>query len=194
MGLSGANSLLGMVNTLLDISRLESGELPLELNFLAVEELTKAALSQVSQLAKKGKLELRLKLDPDLAPVWGDREKLQRVLVNLLGNAIKFTPEGGQVVLSACDDSSRGWVLISVTDTGEGVPEEYLDRIFDKFEQVASRKAGRKMSTGLGLTFCKLAVEAQGGKIWVESPAYPQTGPDSPKGSRFTFTVPIREK
>jgi signal transduction histidine kinase len=111
-----------------------------------------------------------------------------------LGKALKFTPEGGRIILSLCDDSPRGWVLVSVTDTGEGVPEEYLERIFDKFEQVANRKAGRKMSTGLGLTFCRLAVEAQGGKIWAESPAFAQARPDAPKGSRFTFTLPTKEK
>jgi signal transduction histidine kinase len=194
MGLSGANSLLGMVNTLLDISRLENGEMPLERAFLDFPELAGAAGAQVANLAKRNNVTLRLTLTPNLSPVWADREKLQRILVNLLGNAIKFTPPEGEITISACDDSAQGWMLISVTDTGEGVPEEYLDRIFDKFEQVASRKAGRKMSTGLGLTFCKLAVEAQGGKIWVESPAFPQAGPDSPKGSRFTFTLPTRER
>lgn len=193
MGLSGARSLLGLVNSLLDISRLESGEMPLDKAALSVEELIRAALCQVERLARQNNIEIRLELDPLLAAVWADKEKIERVLVNLLGNALKFTPQGGSITLSACDDSPHGWVLISVTDTGEGIPPEYLERVFGKFEQVADRKAGRKMSTGLGLTFCKLAIEAHGGKIWVESPAFSPGADDGHRGSRFTFTLPTRK-
>jgi len=191
IGLSGGRSLLGLVNTLLDISRLESGEVPIEKAEVKVQEVVEAALAQVVPLAREAQIEVATELTEDLPSVWAEREKIQRVLVNLLGNAVKFTPAEGRITISACDDRARGWVLISVEDTGEGIPQEYCERIFDKFEQVANRKAGRKMSTGLGLTFCKLAVEAHGGRIWVESPLFPNAPDDSTKGSRFTFSLPI---
>ncbi len=200
IGLSGARSLLGLVNTLLDISRLESGEVPLQREALKVEEAVNAALSQVGQLAREAELEIAVDIPPLLPRVRADREKIERVLVNLLGNAVKFTPSGGTITVSACEDHAHGWVLISVEDTGEGIPSDYQERIFDKFAQVAGRQAGQRMSTGLGLTFCQLAVEAHGGRIWVESPlaegpSAKATGPkrvgmENP-GSKFTFTLPI---
>jgi two-component system sensor histidine kinase/response regulator len=115
-----------------------------------------------------------------LPPFSGDEDKLRRTLVNLLGNAIKFTPFGGTITAAA--ELQEDVLLFSIHDTGEGIPPEAFDRIFDKFGQVENRKAGRKMSTGLGLTFCKLAVEAHGGRIWVES--------RSGEGSAFYFTIP----
>jgi signal transduction histidine kinase len=191
IGLSGARSLLHLVNTLLDISRLESGEVPIERAEANLSDLTEAALAQVTPLVEEAGLQLLTDINKTLPSVWVDKEKMQRVLVNLLGNAVKFTPSGGRITVSVCDDSRpRGWVLVSVEDTGEGVPEEYHERIFDKFEQVAIHKSGRRMSTGLGLTFCKLAVEAHGGRIWVESPLFHDKSSGEPRGSRFTFSLP----
>jgi two-component system sensor histidine kinase/response regulator len=103
--------------------------------------------------------------------------------VNLLGNAIKFTPEGGMVTVTAHRSDTAKAMLFSVTDTGEGIPPEAFERIFEKFGQVESRQAGRKMSTGLGLTFCKMVLEAHGGRIWVES--------EIGKGSIFRCVVPL---
>jgi two-component system, sensor histidine kinase and response regulator len=120
---------------------------------------------------------------PDLPTLYADEEKLLRTLVNLLGNAIKFTPAGGAVTLSARPSDTERVLLLSVTDTGEGIPAEAFARIFEKFGQVESRQAGRRMSTGLGLTFCKMVVEAHGGRIWVES--------ELGQGSTFSFTVPL---
>ena len=107
----------------------------------------------------------------------GDLELLERVLTNLVGNALKFTPEGGAITIKieSLDDS----VKTSVIDTGEGIPSEYLDKIFDKFQQVAGQRRG---GTGLGLTICKHIVSAHLGKIWVES----KLG----EGSKFIFTIP----
>jgi signal transduction histidine kinase len=108
-----------------------------------------------------------------------DQAMLIRTLVNLLSNAIKFTPEGGTVTVSVRFDHAGPSLQFSVIDTGEGIPPEAFGRIFEKFGQVDSRQGGRTMSTGLGLTFCKLAVEAHGGHIWVESALG--------EGSRFRF-------
>jgi signal transduction histidine kinase len=118
----------------------------------------------------------------------GDENKLCRTLVNLLGNAIKFTPGGGTLIAEARLSQDRlsengQSIVFSVSDTGEGIPVEAFDHIFEKFGQVPSRQGGRMMSTGLGLTFCKLAVEAHGGHIGVESVLG--------QGSTFCFTVPL---
>jgi signal transduction histidine kinase len=119
---------------------------------------------------------------PDAPPLQADGDKMLRTLVNLLGNAIKFTPQRGTVTVEVqCHDDS---LQFCVVDTGEGIPEEAFERIFEKFGQVESRKAGKQMSTGLGLTFCKMAVEAHGGRIRVES--------EMGQGSRFSFSVPLR--
>jgi len=120
---------------------------------------------------------------PELPHLEGDVDILRRTLVNLLGNSIKFTPAGGTLTLSVALADDGHAMLFSVADTGEGIPDEALDRIFDKFGQVESRKGGRKMSTGLGLTFCKLAVGAHGGHIAVASVPG--------EGSTFSFTIPL---
>src|SRR5581483_4217108 len=105
-------------------------------------------------------------------------------LVNLLGNAIKFTPKGGTITASIAEEAEGGALLFSVRDTGPGIPRDAFTRIFEKFGQVALRRSGQMMSTGLGLTFCQLVVQAHGGRIWVES--------ELGQGSTFSFTLPLR--
>ena len=120
-------------------------------------------------------------VDCELPQFLGDEEKLVRTIVNLLGNAIKFTPNGNEITLAVQPERER--LCFKVIDTGEGIPAESFDRIFEKFGQVENRKSGRQMSSGLGLTFCKMVVEAHGGHIWVES--------ELGKGSTFSFVVPL---
>jgi signal transduction histidine kinase len=182
ISLQGANTLGAMINDLLDISKMEDGSLHLEHEELTAHDLVEAAVQQVAPLAVEKQLDLVTEIEPDVPPLQADRDKMLRTLVNLLGNAIKFTPQRGSVTIEVqCSDGS---LQICVVDTGEGIPEEAFERIFEKFGQVESRKAGKQMSTGLGLTFCKMAVEAHGGRIWVES--------ELGKGSRFSFTLPLR--
>ncbi len=188
LSIGGGKALLGMINDLLDISKMEDGSLRLEYKELTPVEILGSAVGQVAHLAKDRNITLLTNLAPELPTFQGDEDKLVRALVNLAGNAIKFTQPGGTVRISARIAPSNGphleasAALFSVSDTGEGIPCEYMDRIFEKFGQVENRTAGRKLSTGLGLTFCKLAVEAHGGNIWVE------TKPG--EGSDFSFTIP----
>ncbi len=170
IGVQGGATLLGMVNDLLDISKMESGtSLTLERATLSAQDLVQAALQQVVLLADQKRITLVPIVDSTVPSFSGDREKLLRTLVNLVGNALKFTPANGRVTLTAYPDAAKSEIVFAVRDTGEGIPAEAFGRIFEKFGQVENRRLGRKMSTGLGLTFCKMATEAHGGRIWVES-------------------------
>jgi len=183
IAVGGGETLLGMVSDLLDISKMEVGLIGLEKRRVVGAEVIEQALSQIAPLARTNGLRVARHIAPDLPVVMADEDKLRRALVNLLGNAVKFTPRGGIVTIAASYDPAEAGVVFAVGDTGEGIPAHAVKRIFEKFGQVESRKAGRKMSTGLGLTFCKLVAESHGGRIWVES----KLG----KGSRFLFTIPV---
>jgi PAS domain S-box-containing protein len=182
MAIQGGETLLGMINDLLDISKMEDGSMKLDYSNPSAEYLVERAVRQVAQLAREKGLTLQTEIAPDLPILWADEDKLRRTLVNLLGNAIKFTPTGGTITVSVRKSAQEPGIQFSVADTGEGIPREAFERIFEKFGQVETRKAGRKMSTGLGLTFCKMTAEAHGGRIWVES--------ELGQGSTFSFTIP----
>jgi len=182
IAVSGGETLLNMISDLLDVEKMEQESVPLIKTTLSASALIERTCLQVSLLAASNNLTLVREAAETLPLFAGDEDKLTRTLVNLIGNAIKFTPPGGTITIQAAPTQENS-LLFSVHDTGEGIPAEAFERIFEKFSQVENRKAGRKMSTGLGLTFCKLAVEAHGGRIWVQS------APDH--GSIFFFTVPL---
>jgi NtrC-family two-component system sensor histidine kinase KinB len=184
MAQHSSDRILRIVNQLLDISRLESGQLPLEREQLGIATLLEEVARRFEPLTEEADIETTVEAAPGLPTVHADRSLINRVLDNLLDNAIKFTPDGGQVRLWACEDRGRapGGLLIGVTDSGRGIPQEAQARLFSKFQQVSSVE-GRRRGTGLGLAFCRLAVEAHGGQIWVES--------ELDKGSTFLFTLPI---
>lgn len=208
IGLSteGGYRLLRLINELLDISKMEAGEMKLRLETVRVDHVIAESMSQVMGVDFGDSKKITSDVTPDLPLIKADHELIIRVLVNLVGNAIKFTPNGGTVtvgarVVTASDNLDLSvnlppkpvagkltdpFVLFFVADTGEGIPKEDLPKIFDKFAQVESRVRGRKASSGLGLTFCRLAVEAHDGTIWGES--------ELGKGSTFFFTVPLRGK
>ncbi len=185
MSLGSGQRLLGLVNELLDVSKMEAGQMQIRAEQMRAEEVIQKAVETVSLSQYGGGAPISVEVAPGLPFLQGDSELITRVLINLLGNAIKFTPTSGRIVVGARPAPHDAQLAeLFVRDTGEGIPPEDVDKVFDKFGQVETRKAGRKMSTGLGLTFCKLAVEAHGGQIWVES----KLG----EGSIFLFTLPFR--
>ncbi|HEX8373033.1 MAG TPA: ATP-binding protein [Chthoniobacterales bacterium] len=161
---SAAASLSEMVTSLLDISRLEAGEMPLNLKQIDLRDVLTAALDPFLTIIGTRSLKRELPTTP--VDVRGDADLLQRVVTNLVSNAVKFTPDGGKICVSVIP-GENGRAKVSVADTGIGIPVEYHGRIFEKFGQVEGKKD--RNSTGMGLAFCKLAVEAQGGTIGVES-------------------------
>jgi two-component system sensor histidine kinase/response regulator len=182
---NGGNTLLRMIDDLLDISKMEAGSLSLDLEQVRVADLVASAIEQVAWLAEEKGLSVDVEVPDDAPGFAGDVEKLRRTLVNLLGNAHKFTPQGGkiQVLVRVAEDTRQ--LTFGVRDSGEGIPKAAFARIFEKFGQVEDRQGGRGMSTGLGLAFCKMAVEAHGGSIWVES--------ELGTGSTFWFTIPQKD-
>jgi signal transduction histidine kinase len=173
--------LLSLINDLLDISKLEAGKAQLHRGEVEVESLISECVESVSSLAKTKKLELSVSVGEDVGRAFADGPKLKQILLNLLGNAIKFT-ETGSVRINA---ERRGAELcISVRDTGIGVPPEDAERIFESFQQGKSGISGKYQGTGLGLAISRRLVEMHGGRIWVKS---------SPgQGSTFSFTIPQR--
>jgi signal transduction histidine kinase len=170
-----------LTESLLDISRMEAGELSLTMEPTSLIELLQAAASRITLVLQMRDIAYELLIPADLPIVMIDPDMIDRVVVNLLDNAIKFTPSGGRIRVSA--EACGAQVSISVSDSGYGIPPDQRERIFDRFARVSDDKP-RVRGFGLGLTFCKLAVEGHGGRIWVED------GENS-VGSRFVFTLPI---
>lgn len=171
--------MLGLVNSLLSLSKLESGEARLKLEAADLAELVTEIVPIYLAEANSNGIIIETELI-EAVPTRLDREMMVRVLSNLIDNALKFTPTGGLVGIRLA--RRGGQIELQVTDTGPGVPEEYRDRIFDRYAQIPG-SSGRRRGTGLGLAFCKLAVDAHGGRIWVD---------DNPGGgSIFTLQLPI---
>jgi signal transduction histidine kinase len=178
--LQGAESLMGMIDSLLDISRLEEGKMPIQRLACDLHDLADMSLAALRPLAGKKNISLSLSGAP--TQITADPALVRRVFDNLLGNAVKFTPPGGTIRLSVAAAGLS--VRAEVRDSAPVIPEEFHERIFEKFGQVETAGHDRNHATGLGLTFCKLAVEAHGGKIGVES--------DPGRGNIFWFTLPAR--
>jgi signal transduction histidine kinase len=175
---SGGKTLLGMINDLLDVEKMEAGATQLAYGELSAAALVRGAIEQVSSLAELQETTLATELAAGLPPFAGDENKLSRTLVNLIANAIKFTRRGTVTIAVSQNDPES--IRFAVRDTGSGIPPEAFGRIFEKFSQL---DAANRVGTGLGLAFCKLAVEAHGGRIEVES------APGI--GSTFSFTIPL---
>jgi signal transduction histidine kinase len=176
----GARRVLALIETLLEIAKMQSGQLELNTQNAALPSLVGESMQEFMLAANEAGIALNHDIPQWLPKVTVDREKVVRVLNNLLDNAVKFTPEGGTVSVSA--DLEDEMVVVQVKDTGPGIPEEYRDKIFERFAQIPGRR-GRRRGTGLGLAFCRLAIESHGGRIWVAD------GPEG--GSIFHFTLPL---
>jgi len=173
--------LLGLINDVLDFSKIEAGQLTLSLHEYSMKEIVRAVVAAVDPLAVDKKLSLELALAPDLPVGKGDQQRIVQVLLNLVGNAIKFT-EAGAVRVAAT--TSDGTFVVSVRDTGPGIAPADQQRIFEEFQQADSSNTRKQGGTGLGLAIARRIVQMHGGRMWVES------APG--EGSTFWFTLPVR--
>jgi signal transduction histidine kinase/putative methionine-R-sulfoxide reductase with GAF domain len=179
--LSSGRHLLSLINDILDLSKIEAGRMELEVTTFHLPDAIDNALLLVRERASRHGIKLDQAIDERLGDFKGDERKVKQILVNLLTNAVKFTPEGGHVKVEARLGDSA--VILSVVDSGIGIAKEDQEAIFEEFRQASGNYAQKREGTGLGLTLTKRFVEMHGGKIWVES----EVG----KGSTFTFTLPV---
>lgn len=173
------DALTQMAQELLDLSRIESGQVELLLAPLAPKSLLTSAADRMRMQAERAGLKLLIKCEDDLQNIRADKSRLEQVLVNLIHNAVKFTKPGGEIVLVA--ESVIDGIRFAVRDSGAGIPAESLSRIFERFYRVEKSRTGS--GTGLGLSISKHIIEAHGGKIWAES--------DEGRGSVFYFVIPL---
>jgi two-component system phosphate regulon sensor histidine kinase PhoR len=170
-----------MVNELLDLSKIESGTAQLMLDDVDLVRLARATAERLRLFAERQGLRIELDLPDHVSPVRGDEDRLGQVLVNLLHNAVKFSPNGGVIVVGVRDEGDR--VRVWVRDPGIGVPKADLARIFERFYKVDRARVRGRGGTGLGLSISRHVVESHGGRIWAES--------EEGSGSMFIFTVPL---
>ena len=168
-----------LVEDVMDISKLETGVMRFDMKKVQLADIIKDAVEGQRSTAEEKKITLKARMPKKLPPIHGDSRRLTQVVTNLIRNAIRFTDKGGITVTAS---RGKGKVIVSVKDTGVGIAEEDLPKLFRKFSQVGPRREG---GTGLGLAICKALVEAHGGRIWVES----KLG----RGSTFSFSLPIRK-
>jgi signal transduction histidine kinase len=180
--LSSGNHLLSLINDVLDLSKVEAGQVELEVATFSLREALDRGVVMVREPAVKKGVRLSLELAPDVDLVDGDERRLRQVVYNLLSNAVKFTPGGG--CIDVASSQVNGEVQVSVTDTGPGIAPEDHERIFEEFQQT-DVGVDQREGTGLGLALSKRLVELHGGRIWVES--------EAGHGSRFVFTHPAKE-
>jgi two-component system, NtrC family, sensor kinase len=177
---SNGKHLLGLINDVLDLSKIEAGQLVLELSDYCIEDIAQTVRSTLEPLAADKKLAFKVEMAAQLPPGHGDGRRLTQVLINLVGNAIKFT-DAGEVAIKA--EANNGSFHVSVRDTGPGISAADQARLFQEFQQADNAITRKKGGTGLGLAISKRIIEMHGGKIWVES----QPG----QGSTFAFTLPV---
>lgn len=179
--LSSGRHLLELLNEILDLSKVEAGQMELELSAFSIRATIEQALALVRERAALHGIILAVEIDPAIDLIESDELRFKQVVVNLLSNAVKFTPDHGRVTVRALSPDHR--LAVSVTDTGIGIPPEDRERIFESFQQ-GRRGAPREEGTGLGLTLCRRIVTLMGGTMWLET----EVG----TGSTFGFTVPMR--
>src|SRR6266851_538600 len=173
--------LLGLINDVLDLSKIEAGQLTLSLSDYSLGDVVHGVVAAVEPLAAEKRLAFRAEVAPDLPPARGDERRLSQVLLNLVGNAIKFTDKG-EVKIAA--SVANGSFTVAVCDTGPGIAASDQAKIFEEFQQADNSITRKKGGTGLGLSIAKRIIEMHGGRIWVES--------SLGQGSTFSFTLPVR--
>ena len=177
---TSANHLLALINDVLDLSKIEAGQVELQVAPFSLRDALERGVSMVRQQATADGVHLALHANGGLDVISGDERRIRQVIFNLLSNAVKFTPAGGSVKVSATQ--RNGEMTVSVSDTGPGIAAEDLDRIFEEFQQTEAG-ARQREGTGLGLALSRRFVEMHGGRIWCDS--------ELGKGSTFRFTLPL---
>jgi signal transduction histidine kinase len=177
-----SDELAHMVNDLLDISRIEAGKVTMKLEPQKLREILEKVTDLLAVQAKEKEIQLKFGVAPEAETVFADRNQIERVLINLIGNAMKFTPAAGSITIVA-RATANNMAEVEVMDTGCGIPQESLDAVFEEFYRVENPINQEVKGTGLGLSLVKHIIEAHGGKIWVKSVVG--------KGSTFSFTLPL---
>jgi signal transduction histidine kinase len=177
--ISSGNHLLSLINDVLDLSKVEAGQVELEVHPFSLREALERGVVMVRERATEDGVRVAFVVDPEVDVVAGDERRIKQVIFNLLSNAVKFTPAGGEIDVSAT--RVNGEVRVSVADTGPGIAPEDRERIFEEFQQ-SETGVGHREGTGLGLALSKRFVELHGGRIWLES--------ELGRGSTFTFALP----
>lgn len=178
--LSEGERLTALINNVLDLEKIEAGRMEWRMEEVSLADIMQRATQATSAIVEQAGLALVEEIDPDVPPVIGDRDRLVQVMINLISNAMKFTPQGSITCRLQMRD---GEAQVSVQDTGVGIAPQDLDAVFEKFRQVGDTLTDKPTGTGLGLPICKEIVEHHGGRIWAES----RVG----EGSTFTFTLPL---
>jgi PAS domain S-box-containing protein len=180
---SNSRHLLALINDILDITRIEAGRMPLNLSTFGIPELVHEVMSELEPIIRRSSLRVTAKMSRNLRPFKSDRQKVKQVVLNLLSNALKFTPAGA-VTISASYDQHKRWVAISVQDTGVGIPADDQAKVFEDFRQLDTSPARGYGGTGLGLSICRRLAQMLGGSIELIS--------NVNKGSTFTLKLPAR--
>ncbi|MBA7582815.1 Non-motile and phage-resistance protein [subsurface metagenome] len=179
--LGASQHLLNLISDVLDLSKIESGKMKLSLTNIALTEVAESLARTMMPILAPRKQSLDIEIEEGLPLVHADKAKVSEVLLNLLGNSAKFTPDGGKLKIEAVREGD--WCQVSVIDDGIGIKTEDQEKIFEPFYQLDNPQTQKKEGTGLGLRIAKQIIEKHGGQIWVES--------EYGKGSRFTFTLPL---
>jgi len=189
---SSIDKVIGLLSDMMDLTKLEGGRVRLNKGIGTLEATINAMTHEFRVPIESNKITLDIYFEPDLPPIEYDSEKLAQVLHNFLSNAIKYTPAQGAIVIQVRKvalvleegQQPADFEMVSVFNSGLGIPKEELPLIFDRFRDLVAGKDDKKRNTGLGLVICQRIIEAHGGKIWVES--------EINKGATFFFALPIR--
>lgn len=174
--------LLSLINDILDLSKVEAGKTEFDPSEFSIKDIVNISLVMFKERAFKHSIKVSVDIPDDIGTITADARKIKQVLLNLMSNAIKFTPDGGETGIKAAMTDNE--VRVTVWDTGIGIKEEDMSRLFRPFEQLEKSLTKKYAGTGLGLALCKRFIEMHNGRIWAES--------ELGKGSRFTFTIPAR--
>ena len=184
VSLDSAGALMELIDTLLDIAKMETRKITLKRSEQSVKLLARTAFNQLAQSIQEANINVDMQIPEDLPKVDVDSDKIRRVIVNLLDNAVRYSPHGGDIQIVAKPYSEHK-ILILIADSGKGIPLEQSDHVFEKFRQIKGNVPRGRKGSGLGLTFCRLALEAHGESIWVEQQNRPLSG------ACIAFTLPI---